>query len=78
MVMAMQAKAQNKSKVAHLDFETEHTVYEALVTLPCNGCSNEIKPGDHFTRRGDKAGTVEGLRYSFCLTCRPVIWSGRR
>jgi hypothetical protein len=79
MVMVMQAKAPNrKSVVARINFPSEYTVYKALVSLTCCGCSNEINPGDMFTRRGDKAGTMEGIRYSFCLKCRPVIWSGHR
>lgn len=79
MVMAMQTKASNqKSVVADIDFDTEHTVFEALLPLSCYGCSAGIESGDYFTRRGDKAGRVAGMRYVFCLKCRPVIWSGKK
>ena len=77
MVAAMHAYPPNqKSATVDVGFETEHTVYEALVTLTCHGCSNAITPGQCFTRRGDKAGTVEGIRYNFCRKCRPIIWNG--
>lgn len=79
MVMAIHAKAPTrKSVIARVDFLTEHTVFEALESLACYGCANEIKPGDHFTRRGDRAGMASGVRYPFCLKCRPVVWSGVR
>ena len=79
MVMAMRKKAPvQKSVVARIDFYYEHTVFKALASVTCYGCSGEIEPGDHFTRRGDKAGTVVGMRYPFCLKCRPVTWSGKR
>ena len=71
-------KGQNKSRVAELDFPSAHTVYEAVSVQICDGCSEQINEGDMFTRRSDKAGTIPGIRYTFCLKCRPVIWSGLR
>jgi hypothetical protein len=67
-----------KSSVARINFPSEFTVYKALISLTCCGCSDEIEPSDMFTRRGDKAGTIKGIRYPFCLNCRPVIWRGNK
>jgi hypothetical protein len=78
-MMSLKKTAPNqKSIVVPIDFPTRYTVYKALVSLTCCGCSEEIKPGKMFTRRGDKAGTVLGIRYHFCLTCRPIMWSGNQ
>jgi hypothetical protein len=79
MVMVMKAKSNKpKSCIKSLDFPTDQTVFKALEALPCYGCGSEIASGDLFTRKGDKAGQVEGLRYVFCLKCRPLTWSGPR
>lgn len=49
----------------------EVLVYKARVEIPCDLCSDIIKPDDLFSRSADKAGKVYGIRYSNCRLCMP-------
>lgn len=63
-----------KSVFVHKNFYRngqEVAVYLALVAIPCEHCSSGIEANEMFSRSANKAGTVPGIRYSFCKRCMP-------
>jgi len=47
-------------------------IYKALIPLTCDNCRDIIQPEEIFSRSSNKLGTKPGIRYVFCVRCKPI------
>lgn len=64
----------NFSRFASPEIQEVNTllIYSASEILKCPNCGNEIVKNELFSRSADKKGLVEGIRYIWCQTCKPI------